>query len=122
MFERIANGWSLTKHSWEVLKLDKELLVFPLISGIACTLVLASFAIPLYNTPYVQTVMNEGGQMPQGPITAVKRSFAVLRKTWGESLAANFGIGIITFLGMGLSIIPIVIGAFAISNGLGGHT
>lgn len=33
--------------SWEVLKQDKELLVFPLLSGICCLIVLASFAGPL---------------------------------------------------------------------------
>jgi hypothetical protein len=36
--------------SWGVLKQDKELLVFPLISGISCLLVLASFAVPLWYT------------------------------------------------------------------------
>jgi hypothetical protein len=35
---------------WEVLKQDKGLLVFPLISGICCLLVVASFAVPLYLT------------------------------------------------------------------------
>jgi hypothetical protein len=33
--------------SWEVLKQDKELLVFPLLSAIGCMLVLASFAAPI---------------------------------------------------------------------------
>lgn len=40
---RIRNGWALAKQSWRVLMLDKELLVFPLLSGFACFLVLASF-------------------------------------------------------------------------------
>ena len=35
---------------WEVLKQDKGLLVFPLISGFCCLLLLASFAIPMYAT------------------------------------------------------------------------
>ena len=30
MFQRIANGWQLVQQSWRVLKLDKELLLFPL--------------------------------------------------------------------------------------------
>jgi len=34
--------------SWRVLMMDKELLVFPLLSGVACFLVLASFAGGLY--------------------------------------------------------------------------
>jgi hypothetical protein len=33
--------------SWDVLKQDKELLLFPLLSGICCVLVLASFAGPM---------------------------------------------------------------------------
>lgn len=40
---RIRNGWELAKQSWRVLMLDKELLVFPLLSGFASFLVLASF-------------------------------------------------------------------------------
>jgi hypothetical protein len=225
MFDRISNGWSLAKQSWEVLKLDKELLLFPLISGIACLMVLASFAVPLYSTQYFETVMSEGGEVTQDPIawillfafyfanyfvivffntaliacaiirfrggdptvmdglraatsrlpqiaawalvsatvgiilraiesrseragqfaaalvggawsiatyfvvpvlvvekvdpiTAVKRSFAVLRKTWGESLSGNFGIGLITFAGMLLAMVPLVLGGFALANGM----
>lgn len=225
MFDRISNGWALAKQSWEVLKLDKELLLFPLISGIACLLVLGSFAVPLYNTQYFQTVMDEGAQVTQDPIawvilfafyfvnyfvivyfntaliacaiirfrggdptvadglqaatsrlpqiaawalvsatvgiilraiesrseragqfaaalvggawsiatyfvvpvlvvekvdpiTAVKRSFAVLRKTWGEALSANFGIGLFTFLGMLLALAPLILGIMALSNGM----
>ncbi|MGE0376471.1 MAG: DUF6159 family protein [Planctomycetaceae bacterium] len=223
MFDRIANGWELAKSSWHVLKLDKELLVFPLLSGIACLLVLASFAVPLWNSPYAAAVMNDGeppqdalayvilfafyfvnyfvivffntalvacaiirfrggdptvsdglqaassrlpqilawalvsatvgmilkviesrsekvGQIVAGllggawsiatyfvvpvlvvekadPVTAVKRSFAVLRKAWGESLAANFGIGIITFLCMLAAMVPLVLGGIALGNG-----
>src|SRR5690606_11749341 len=52
------------------------------------------------------------------PITAVKRSFAVLRKTWGEALSANFGIGLFTFLGMLLALAPLILGIMALSNGM----
>ena len=40
---RIALGWQLTKTSLRVLRKDKELLVFPLISGIVLILLLAGF-------------------------------------------------------------------------------
>lgn len=40
---RIYGARLLARQSWRVLMLDKELLVFPLLSGIACFLVLASF-------------------------------------------------------------------------------
>ena len=33
-----------------------------------------------------------------GPIAAVKRSAGIMRKTWGEGLVANFGVGLVMFL------------------------
>ncbi|MHC5154956.1 MAG: DUF6159 family protein [Planctomycetota bacterium] len=45
-FGNISQTWELMGQSWRVLKQDKELLVFPLVSGICCLLVMASFAIP----------------------------------------------------------------------------
>ena len=47
MFDRTSAGCNLSKQSWQVLKLDKELILFPLLSGIACLLVTASFAVPV---------------------------------------------------------------------------
>lgn len=44
---KLSNTWSLMDASWQILKKDKEILVFPLISGICCLLVLASFVMPL---------------------------------------------------------------------------
>ena len=44
---KFSNTWSLMGASWELLKKDKEILVFPLISGICCLVVLASFAGPI---------------------------------------------------------------------------
>jgi hypothetical protein len=47
---KIARTWSLMSACWQVLKRDKGLLVFPLLSGICCLALLASFAVPLYAT------------------------------------------------------------------------
>jgi hypothetical protein len=44
---KFSSTWSLMGASWQVLKKDKEILVFPFISGICCLVVLASFAIPI---------------------------------------------------------------------------
>jgi len=41
-----SNSWALVKASANVLKIDKELMVFPLMSGIATALVVASFVVP----------------------------------------------------------------------------
>ena len=227
MFERIANGWQLTQQSWRVLMLDKGLLLFPLISGVACLFVMASFAIPLWASGYHAVLLDEGvdgigqtqqiigyvvlfayyfvnyfvivffnsgliacavirfkggnptvadgfsavlARLPQiagwalvaatvgvilkmiesrservgqivasllgmawsavtyfvvpvivvektGPIDAAKRSLQVLKKTWGEALVANFGIGIIIFLATLVALIPLVSGVVAIATG-----
>ena len=52
-----------------------------------------------------------------GPIDAAKRSLQVLKKTWGEALVANFGIGFIVFLVSLVAALPIILGVFAIGAG-----
>jgi hypothetical protein len=47
MFERFSRSWALTKASATVLRSDKELLLFPVISSIAALLVAATFLIPI---------------------------------------------------------------------------
>lgn len=47
---KLSHTWSLMSASWQVLKKDKEILVFPLISGVCCLIVIASFAFPLFAT------------------------------------------------------------------------
>ncbi|HEY5650838.1 MAG TPA: DUF6159 family protein [Acidimicrobiia bacterium] len=44
---RIRNSFELAKSSWRVIQADKELLVLPVISGVASLIVAASFLIPL---------------------------------------------------------------------------
>ena len=223
MFQRLSNGWELAKQSYRVLMLDKELLVFPLFSGIACMLVLASFSVPLLYSEFGQSLLEneQGAENPLawvilflfylvnyfvivffnsalvacalirfkggdptvgdgfrasmqrlpvifawaaasatvgiilkaiesrseragqiaasllgagwaiatyfvvpvlvveklGPIDAVKRSCGVLKKTWGESIGANFGIGAIVFVASFLCIIPLMGGFFLIAQG-----
>lgn len=217
MFQKLSNGWALAQQSFQVLKLDKELLLFPAMSGIACLLVLASFAAPLWLTGEAQVILDDrqapesplayvllfafyfvnylvivffnaglvecaiirfrGGdptvadgmraataRLPQivgwalvsatvgvvlrsiesrsekagqfvagllgmawgaatyfvvpvlvvekvGPVEAVKRSFAILKKTWGESLTANFSIGLFVLLANLVALLPLLAGA-----------
>ncbi len=56
---RIRNSLDLAKASWAVLKADKELVVLPIISGIASIFVAATFLVPLVLTG--QTSPGEGG-------------------------------------------------------------
>lgn len=45
---KTATTWELMKSSWHVLMRDKVLLLFPVVSGIACFLVLVTFIIPVF--------------------------------------------------------------------------
>jgi len=48
MLEKLSNSWQLVKSSAQVLQADKELLLFPLVSGIAAILVTAGFFVPTF--------------------------------------------------------------------------
>jgi hypothetical protein len=216
---KIRGGWALARQSLRVLTLDKELLVFPLLSGISCLLLLASFiggvwatgtpgedgavhkevswvvvlayyfanyfVIVFFNCALVACALirfrggdpglGDGlraarerlGQIAAwallaasvgvilkmieervgfigriviallgaawtissyfvvpvlvaekiGPIDALKRSVAILRKAWGESIVGNLGLGLITTLvTLGLLILAGVATAFLAAN------
>jgi hypothetical protein len=46
MFRKLSNSWKMMKASFMVLKMDPELMVFPLLSGIAVILATSTFVIP----------------------------------------------------------------------------
>ncbi|MGH8077167.1 MAG: DUF6159 family protein [Lysobacter sp.] len=48
MFEKFSRSWELVKASAAVLRSDKELMLFPVISTIATLIVLATFAVPTF--------------------------------------------------------------------------
>ena len=48
MFSRISNSWELVKASAQVLRADKELIVFPIVSAIGLLLVTVAFAVPVF--------------------------------------------------------------------------
>ncbi len=209
MFANFSRSWSLLKASATVLRADKELLLFPVLSGLATLLVMASFALPIvglrlyetmdrgilsytlgflfylcqytvmffFNTALVGAAMirlrggdptlGDGlriarekftvilgyaliastvGMVLQaieervgflgkiivgligmawtlatflvvpvlvaqnvGPIEAVKGSAALLKRTWGENIIGNAGIGLIT----GLTVVLVLLGGVA---------
>ncbi len=48
MFEKLSRSWELVKASASVLRSDKELMLFPIVSGLATLLVMATFVIPMF--------------------------------------------------------------------------
>lgn len=69
MFEKFSRSWSLVKYSAGVLRQDKELLVFPLLSSIAAILVALTF-VPL--------LLQTGLAAEQGPTEASAGDYAVM--------------------------------------------
>ncbi|MEO5562251.1 MAG: DUF6159 family protein [Chitinophagaceae bacterium] len=43
IFERLSNGWKIAMNSFKVLSANKQLIIFPLLSGISLLLVIGSF-------------------------------------------------------------------------------
>jgi Family of unknown function (DUF6159) len=48
---RVSRGWELLSESWAVLRQDKQLILFPILSSVVCILVMASFALPFIAIP-----------------------------------------------------------------------
>jgi hypothetical protein len=62
MFTRLSRSWELIKASGAVLRQDKELLLFPLFSGIAMLVVIASFMVPLVASGAIERLNPESSQ------------------------------------------------------------
>lgn len=48
MFDKFSRSWGLVKASASVLRADKELMLFPILSSLATLLVMATFALPVF--------------------------------------------------------------------------
>jgi hypothetical protein len=76
MAGRFSRGWALVGQSWRVLKVDKELVLFPIFSSVTSLLVMASFVVPLaFNGQFerwfgqAQNAHQHGGRgMPADPL------------------------------------------------------
>lgn len=44
-----------------------------------------------------------------GPITAIKRSGSLFKRTWGEQVVANFGFGIVGFVAALIGLVPAIL-------------
>jgi hypothetical protein len=44
-FDRLSNGWKISLNSFKVLKANQQLIIFPILSGVAIALVIGSFFI-----------------------------------------------------------------------------
>ncbi|MDZ4814539.1 MAG: DUF6159 family protein, partial [Pseudomonadota bacterium] len=64
MFEKFSRSWQLIKASADVLRQDKELLVFPAVSAVAGLLVIASFVLPLFGMLDLKAIEANSDSIP----------------------------------------------------------
>ena len=62
MFEKIGNSWALIKASAAVLRADKELIVFPIVSAIGVLVVTISFAFPMLLAGFFDSLLEGQSQ------------------------------------------------------------
>ena len=60
---RFARSWELVKLCWTVLRQDRELVVFPIVSAISVLFVTASFVVPGFFTGFWQGVSDDGASV-----------------------------------------------------------
>lgn len=60
MIARISNSWELFKASLRVLRADKELVVFPILSTVGVLLVTLTFALPMLLTNVLESMLLGG--------------------------------------------------------------
>ncbi|HSN19162.1 MAG TPA: DUF6159 family protein [Usitatibacter sp.] len=70
MFDRLSRSWTLVVASASVLRQDKELLLFPLISFAALVVVLATFAFPAWRLGVFAALSGEGHATAGGYLLA----------------------------------------------------
>ena len=63
MFEKFSRSWDLVKASAAVLRSDKELMLFPILSGAATLVVLATFLLPMFALRIFADGFGVGGAM-----------------------------------------------------------
>jgi len=72
---KISRGWGILKQSWLALGRDKKLLLLPVLSGMACLLILASFVLPLALAPdtwkFLQDEKLQAREVWKQPVTYV---------------------------------------------------
>lgn len=61
MLERISNSWELVKASLSVLRADKELLIFPILSSIGVLVVTATFLVPTIFAGFFDSLFSTAG-------------------------------------------------------------
>lgn len=92
MFEKMSRSWELVKASYAVLRQDREMLLFPLLSMIGTIIVTILFIIPLATTGIFETASTEEGLSNAQSITALVITFLFYFVTYTIIIFSNVAI------------------------------
>lgn len=94
---KFARSWALMKSSANILRQDKELMLFPLFAGLASLIVIASFAWPVFSLIHGhRTGLEEGGRHVSPLFLAV--SFAFYFVQYGVVIFFNTALASAAFI------------------------
>jgi len=94
---RLANGWNLTRQCAGVINQDKELVVFPIVAGIAELLIIAAFAVPFALTGSFSST--RGGSITAGEVVGIVAFYFVTYFVIAFCAAALVGAALIRIRG-----------------------
>src|SRR6266542_4126991 len=99
MFNSFSRSYQLVRHSWAVLKQDKEIMIFPVLSGIASLAVLASFVVPLvvfgmHHSPEPAPAAAAGSQEPGFQMQAAWYAYSFLFYLTSYFITIFFNVGV----------------------------
>ena len=77
MFEKLSTSWELVKASAAVLRADKELLLFPVISAVLSMLVVVTFVVPAMLAGVFASGIADGEGLPVAGYAAVLLFYVV---------------------------------------------
>ncbi len=69
MFEKISTGWQFAKDSYSIIRWNKKLLIFPIVSMVAALVVILSFALPVFGTGLADEWLESESMPIEGWIT-----------------------------------------------------
>jgi hypothetical protein len=76
VFSKFSNSWSLAKSSCQMLREEKQLVIFPILSGLACLLIMISFAVPFFANPALLDFLDAPKGQVQVPLWVYLATFA----------------------------------------------
>lgn len=92
MFERMSRSWDLVKASYAVLRADRELMIFPLISLIGVIMVTITFFVPIFATGLIDVIADGEEMTSAQQVTGIVIAFLYYFVTYTVVIFSNVAL------------------------------